>query len=152
MWKHLSPHCPFLLYTGPSLPSVVWDPRPTPPPSRKGCRQCERSLAMGLPPNAPDPPLWECGPGPQETGTGMTQEGPGGGGHRQPSHRMSSGHRKRPSPLPDVSREEKPITDPSPPAQHYDAPGLGVDPTVVTVCPHTCREAEVLGHAEEKGC
>lgn len=66
-------------------PKCRMGPKTHTPPSRKGCRQCEQSLAMGLPPSTPDPPLWECRPGPQETGIGMTQEGPGGGGTVSPA-------------------------------------------------------------------
>lgn len=58
-----------------------------------------------------------------------------------------SGSRRRLPPVP----ASMPREDPSPPAQHDDAPGLGVDSAVVTVCPDTCREADVPSHPEEKG-
>lgn len=62
---------------------------------------------------------------------------------------MSRQRAPRPCPQP---RPRRGVSGgPSPPAQHDDAPGLGVDSAVVAVRPDTCREAEVPGHPEEKG-
>ena len=69
-------------------------------------------------------------------------------GYSQPTPRLgqwrSPGCRKHP-PLPRWSAGDKArCADPSPSAQHDDAPGLGVYPAVVAVRPDTCGEAEGL--------
>lgn len=91
-------------------------------------------------PPEPPPQGTGGGPGPQETGPGGTQGGPkrGPGSQEAPL----------PSPTPPGSGKSGDRM-PSPAAQHDDAPGLGVDPAVVAMCPDTCRGAEVLSLPEE---
>lgn len=77
----------------------------------------------------------------------LTQEGPRWGTVSPPPDWASGGAQdagSTPHSLGGLQGTEARCADPSPSAQHDDAPGLGVYPAVVTVRPDTCGEAEGL--------